>query len=92
MGLFDGIDVDKKLQESKERADKHFSGKEKALFTIDDSIKEKICKSKEDEELLIELINGLKKATSLEEQENHIADNIKKFGGIVVKIIDAIAI
>lgn len=92
MGLFDGIDVDKKLQESKERADKHFAEKEKDLFKIDDSIKAKICKSKEDEEALMELINGLKKATSLEEQQNHIADNIKKFGGILVKIIDTIAI
>lgn len=92
MGLFDGIDVDKKLQESKERADKHFIEKEKVLLKIDDSIKEKICKSKEDQEALIELVNGLRNATSFEEQQNHITDNIKKFGGILVKIVDAIII
>ena len=60
MSIFDGIDVDKKLQESKERADKHFSVEEEKLIQVDSVIKEKICSSEEDEKVLLELIKGLK--------------------------------
>lgn len=88
MGLFDGIDVDKKLKDTKERADKHFTDEEKQRLEIDSVIKEKICSSKEDEENLLALLNGLNMATSLKDKENHIADNITRFGSILVKIID----
>lgn len=85
--MFNQEELNKIAQESADKTNKYFEDKIKSLTTVPSEVINSICPKEGDKEKLALLLEGLNKATTLEEKKSHIAKNIETCGEILINII-----
>lgn len=85
--LFAPGELNKIAQASADTTNKSFEDKIKSLTTVSDDIIAEICPKDGDKEKLVLLLEGLNKATTLEDKKTHIVKNVGAFGEILINII-----
>ena len=85
--LFAPGELNKIGQVSADTINKSFGDKIKSLTTVSDDVIKEICPKEGDKEKLLLLLEGLNKATTLEDKKTHIINNIGTVGEVLINII-----
>ncbi len=85
--MFAPGELNKIAQDSADKTNKFFEDKIKSLTTVSDDVIKEICPKEGDKEKLVLLLEGLNKATTLEDKKNHIINNIGTVGEVLINII-----
>jgi len=88
--LFAPGELNKIAQVSVDTTNKSFEDKIKSLTTVSDDVIKEICPKEGDKEKLVLLLEGLNKATTLEDKKTHIVNNIGTVGEVLINIIGRI--
>lgn len=85
--MFAPGELNKIAQEAADKTNKSFEDKIKSLTTVSDDVIKEICPKEGDKEKLLLLLEGLNKATTLEDKKTHIINNIGTVGEVLINII-----